>query len=257
MTFKQWLESSNIFGFDEEPKEEPLYGELDNKPLKAFDTELMIEYLTKKKLGKFDPSTRFMNEIQWGHQFGAIKLEVDSRMTFYVKKLAFDLEGNRRWITKKSFQLNRTGYGGHEDSVAQEIFGEIKSCFETMTEGPSKDYHLEPLVKNIAQKLVKVKQPKFIYEGIKRINDDCYQIIFGVGGQGVEAPNHRRVEQNVTEVSFDNGQGTIRTTNYNIESPVGGPHEWKVMPTNVDLYFFPSQDRDEISETIAVRFKYY
>ena len=45
--------------------------------------------------------------------------------------------------------------------------------------------------------------------------------------------------------------------NYNIESPVGGPHEWKIMPSDFDEYFFPSQDRDEISEPLVVHMKYY
>lgn len=255
-TFKQWLEGSDIFGFESKNKE-VLQTDLDNKPMKSFDTELMMEYLAKKKLGKYDASPNFINEIQWGKQFGAVKLEVDSRMTFYIKKMSFDLEGNRRWITKKTYQLNRNGFGGYEDSVAQEIFGEIKSVFRSGTEGPTKDYKLEPLVTNISSKLKRVAQSKFMYEGIKRLNDDCYQIVFSVGNHGLEAPGHRRIEQNVTEVSYDRSLGTIKATNYNIESPTGGPREWKVMPSNVELFFFPSQDRDEISETLAVRFKYY
>lgn len=256
LTFKQWLETAD-FGFESKTKDEPLHNELDNKPIKGFDTELMMEYLSKKKLGKYDPYVRFINEIQWGGKFGAVKLEVDSRMTFYIKKMGFDLEGSRRWITKKTFQLNRNGYGGHEDSVAQEIYGEIKRVFTSGTEGPKNEYKLEPLVLNISNKLKKVAQPKFVFEGIKRLSDDCYQVVFSIANHGVEAPNHRRVEQNVTEVSYDKARGTIKATNYNIESPTGGPREWKVMPSNVELFFFPTQDRDEISENLAVRFKYY
>jgi hypothetical protein len=58
-------------------------------------------------------------------------------------------------------------------------------------------------------------------------------------------------------VTYDREAGTIRVTNYNIKSPVGKRHSWKIYPNDLDLYFFPSQDRDEISETVAVHMKYY
>ena len=72
----------------------------------------------------------------------------------------------------------------------------------------------------------------------------------------MESAGQYRVEQNQTLISYDRKAGTIRLTNYNVESPVAA-HTWSIGLNDLDLYFFPSQDRDEISETIAVHMKYY
>ena len=85
----------------------------------------------------------------------------------------------------------------------------------------------------------------------------AYIIAFGVRGQGLEARSQQRVEQNQTLVAYDQEQGTIRITNYNLQSPTGRGHEFKINQNDLDLYFFPSQDKDEISETIAVHMRYY
>jgi hypothetical protein len=79
----------------------------------------------------------------------------------------------------------------------------------------------------------------------------------GLRGQGVEAPGHIKVEQVDTQISFDKENGTIRVTNYKVGSHTGRSRDWQIKPSDLDLYFFPTQDPDEISEAIAVHMKYY
>lgn len=255
--FKTWLEATDIFGFDRKKDAPEKDDVLDNKPTNVFDVEEMMSYLSKKKVGINSPRINFMNEIQWGTRSGAIKVEVNPNLTFHIKKLGFDLNGNARWVSKKMFQLNRKGFGGYEDSVANEIYDHVKDTSTGGLEAPNKKFEgLQDLVHHMARKMRHVAKDIFLWNGIKRVNENNYLIVFNVRGQGVQARDQKRVEENITQVSFDESDGCIHVTNYKVASSLG-QHEWKVMPSDLDLYFFPSQDRDEISETVAVHIKYY
>ena len=65
------------------------------------------------------------------------------------------------------------------------------------------------------------------------------------------------VPYDATYLLYDRQQGTIRVFNQNLLSKVGGPHEFTINQPSFEHYFFPTQDRDEIAETIAVFMKYY
>lgn len=255
LTFKKFVEATDIFGFDAPRKEDH---KKDDGPINQFNIELMMDILSKKKIGNFKPEMPFINEIRWGDTPGAVKLDIDTGYTFYVKKLGVDKQGVRRWASKQMFQLNRQGYGGLEDMVAQEIHDHLIRAYESALDSPVSDYDdLENLTLRIYDKAKKVAKSIFIPEGIRKLNDNAYIIKMGVGGQGVEAPGHKRVEQNQLLVSYDPTAGTIRINNYNIESAVGGPHSWEIQPSDLDIYCFPTQSRDEISELCAVHYKYY
>ncbi len=257
LSFKTYFEATDIFGFSKnEPSEDEK--ELPSGPIEGFDIELMMNLLSRKKIGQQTPTMPFISEIRWGQMPGAIKLEVDTGYTFYIKKLAVDKVGSPRWVTKRMFQLNRRGYGGLEDKVAQEVFEHLENYYESNIEAPVEDYkELDVLVKDIYDKVKKTSKAIFLPEGIHKLHDDAYIIKFGVRGHGLEAPGNTRVEQNQTMISYDREAGTIRICNYNLESPVGGAHEFAPGVLDLDLYFMPTQERDEISETIALHMKYY
>jgi hypothetical protein len=258
LSFKKWLEVSDIFGFERDKRAEHPDDFLLTRPIERFDVEEMMELLARKSLGTMKAEITFPNVIQWGNQPGCVKLEVDPGYRFYVKKLGIDKEGNHRWVTKKMFQLNRNGFGGYEDSVAQEVFEQLESAAKSMIEAPPEDYKdLSNLAERIYTKMKRSAKEIFFPEGIKKLHDDCYVIKFGVRGQGLEARNQQRVEQNQTMITYDRHQGTIRVINYNLLSNTGGPHEFRIPPSDFECYFFPSQDRDEISEVVATRMRYY
>lgn len=256
--FKRFFEGTDIFGFDHDrAKDEPDDNML-SRPIRQFDLEVMMEILARKDINGTEPYMPFMNEIRWGNHPGAIKLEVDTGYTFYIKKLATDRQGNPRWVAKRVFQLNRQGYGGLEDAVAHEVYEHLKNYSDSMIEAPVEEYKdLENLVQHIYNKVKRTSKNIFIPEGIKKISEHVYIIKLGVRGHGVQEMDQMRTEQNQTMVSYDPAQGTIRITNYNLSSPVGGPHDWQIGVNDFDLYFFPTQDRDEISETVSVHLKYY
>jgi hypothetical protein len=73
INFRRWFEATDIFGFDKDDEKEENPNK-DNEIFSMFNTETMIEYLSKRKLGINPATVNFMNEIQWGNQVGAIKL---------------------------------------------------------------------------------------------------------------------------------------------------------------------------------------
>lgn len=258
LNFKRFFEATDIFGFDDRRSIDLPDDNMLHRPISQFNLELMMEILSKKTIGNHQPRSMFVNEIRWGDQPGAVKLDVDPGYTFYVRKLSKDKQGNHRWASKKMFQLNRQGYGGLEDMVADEIHNELKKVHDGPLDSPINDYDdLENLTQQIYNKAKKVMKSIFIPEGIRKLSDNAYVIKMGVRGAGVESTSQTRVEQNQTMITYDPECGTIRISNYNIESPTGGPHEWRLGQQDLDVYCFPSQGRDEISELVAVHYKYY
>lgn len=260
MQFKAFLETADIFGFNaKRTPPEVAADDLLGRPINMFNIELMMDILSRKRLGLVEPHTDYVTEMIWGKEVGAVKLEVDTGYTMYVKKLGFDKIGNPVWAAKTMLQLNRQGFGGLEDAVAQELY----ECVEKAHHAPSvnvKDFSerdLENLVIHSMNKLKRTARNIFIYEGIRKVEDDNYLIKMGVRGQGVEAPDHHRIEENLTQFHYDKETGIIHIMNYNVASPTGGAHSWALHPRDLDLYFFPSQDREEISECLAVHMKYY
>jgi len=259
LRFKNWFEATDIFGFQDSREKEDISDGLLSRPIQGFNVTLMMDFLANKRVGLFNAHAPFSNEMRWGSEPGSsVKLEVDTGLTFYIKKLATDLEGEQRWVTKKMFQLNRQGYGGHEDSVAGEIHEYLQSTLDEPMDSGNRDYNdLENLVLHLANKIRRTAKEIFLYDGVKKLDENNYLIVLTVRGQGVEAPDQQRVEQNLTQITYDREGGSIRVQNYNVESPVGGSRSWSLSPKDVDLYFLPSQSREEISEVVAVHFKYY
>lgn len=256
--FKKFVEATDIFGFTKKEKSSEADQRFFEKPISQFNLETMMDILSTKSIGNIQSRNSFVNEIQWGNEPGAVKLFIDPGYTFYVKKLGKDKQGNNRWLSKKMFQLNRQGYGGLEDLVADEIHNELAKIYEGPLDSPISDYsELENLAQKIYSKAKKVMKNIFIPEGVRKLSDNAYLIKMGVRGHGLEGISQSRVEQNQTLISYDPNCGTIKINNYNIESPVGGPHKWALTPSDLELYCFPSQGNDEISELVAVHYKYY
>ena len=260
MNFRTFFEATDIFGFDAQRATDERDDNMLSRPISQFDLELMMDLLSRKTIGLQEAVVPFVCEIHWGNQPGSMKLEVDTGYTFHIKRLGVDKQGSHRWVTKRMFQLNRQGYGGMEDAVAQEIYNHLVRYSEGLIDSPKEGYgneDLENLAVHVYNKIKRTAKNVFIPMGIKKLQEYAYILSFEIRGHGVESPDHERVENNQTMLSYDPEQGTIRVTNYNITSRVGGPHSWTLNPILLDLYFFPTQDREEISECLAVHYKYY
>jgi hypothetical protein len=257
MKFKNWLENTDIFGFEKDITKQKDQ-KLSDTPIKRFDLEKMMECLAERNLNGKIAKSLFINQIQWGEGVGAVKIWSGTGLQIGIERLGINLESRPVWVMKKFFQVNRAGYGGHEDKVAKELFEYIESIDRQPIDSPKKEYNdLEKLVVNTANKLRRSANDIFIYEGIKKVSPNNYIIKMELRGHGVERRHQQRVIQNVTDMSYNPQTGVIRLINANVENHVGGSVDWTIMPSDMDWNFFPTQSGDEIADTITTNIKWY
>lgn len=256
--FKNWLEHADIFGFTDRKLAEPKNQDFLEKPIRGFNTEIMMDILSEKSIGLFNPNSFFMNEMQWGEDVGSVKLSIDTGFTFYVKRLIPDLEGTPVWVTKKMLQLNRQGYGSYEDSVAGEIHDHLREAFDSPLDTPKAEFHdLENLTNAITRKIKRVCNSAFVYERVQKTDVNNYLIICNIKAGGVGLPGQSRGEKNITHINFKEETGIISVMNYNVESQVGRNRSWLLSPLDLELKFCPTQSFEEIAECVGVHYKFY
>jgi hypothetical protein len=256
--FKTYMETLANYGVDRRIKDrnEEQRPEKEN-PINFFDLEYMRDMLCERMLGEMHPFSRFVNEVQWGDGPGALRFNIDPKTGVYIERLGVDLSGEKRWCTKKYFQINRHGYGGFEEVVTQELFDHLQEIYKDPMDSPSADYRdLKMLVINMAERLRKEARPLFLFDRIAKMDENRYLICFNVRGQGVQAPGQTRIEKNVTDVNYYPNEGYIRVINYNYESPLG-EHKWEVSGPDMNLFYFPTQSRDEIIDPVATNLRFY
>jgi|TARA_Y100000034_G_scaffold136971_1_gene217767 hypothetical protein len=270
MDFKNWLLNEyeqrwkDVFGFEGEKmtpevqRRSAFHTRIDpNKPIHLLDLEHITKRLGSFKIEGKEAKSRFVNIVEWGEGEGALRVFVMPDLHVEISRLGHDLEGTPTWIAKKLFLINRGGYGGNEEFIAQELKQQLKLVHKSEPDSPAKDYKgLEDLVVSMTNEIRKSGRTIFLFDHIRKVNEHQYIIKLNLRGQGVEAPDHQRVIQNETLVSFDPETGKIRATNRNIETPVG-KWRWEIMPSDKDQYFFPSQPVDEITKLIATSMRWY
>lgn len=258
LAFRNFVEALADFGVDR-PTHHPEAGKRPEKenPIDTFDIERMRDMMVERELGELLPVSRFVNEVVWGGGPGSIKMWVDPKTGVYIDRLGTDLEGVSRWYTKKYVQINRHGYGGFEETVANEIFDFLEAVQRQQIDSPKRDYtELKSLTLTLAERLRREARPIFVFDGVRQMNENRYLILFNVRGHGLQAPGQVRVEKNVTDVNFYPGGGYIRVINNNYQSPLG-EHKWEVGGPDLDCVFFPTQDREEIVSPVVTNLRFY
>jgi hypothetical protein len=252
-SYKDWLinEKDDSFGFDtfkEKPKDE-----IDTEaPINTVDIEFISEYLGQHVVGSKRPVVKFVNEVVWGDQTGAIKVTISPCLSVIFFKKINDLEGSPAWITKKVFQINQAGYGGYEEALASEILEEIQMINDVPLDSTQKGFKdLRRVVDGLAEHIrTTAKQDVFIFQRVRQFDENTYCIVLAVRGGGGEEEGQQRVIENQTWISYNDKSGLIRVSNYNVGSQVT-KSEWKVKPLDLDMYFVPTQSIKEMSTAIG------
>lgn len=259
MNFTTWFnESKDIFGFEKKrlpkPEKDP-----DDKPIKSFNTEYLSNYLSHHSINGKKPQVKFINRIYWGEGTGSLRTKVNVKFNVVLEKLNYDLQGTHVWYAKKAYQINRDEFSDKEEQVGDKIIEQLKKIDFEKIDSPKTEYKdFRNLVTRITQKMQKSAPEIFYYLSTRKVDDYQYIIRFGVRGHGlVDVTSGMRIEENQTNVVFYPERGMIRVTNYNINSPVGGPHSWELSPVDMDLNFFPTQRKEEVAEVIATSFRWY
>lgn len=266
--FSQWIETKkpfvirsfneweDIFGFDKKIELKPRSPK-DINPIDGFDIERIIGILGSHNVGPLEPEIHFVNEVTWGRDSEALRVLINNWQNVIIEKRVTDLTGKHTWVAKKVYQLNHEQCGGKEDSVAAEILEEVERVYKRPKDSAAHALkEFVNIVTTVAQKIQRNADDIFIFQGIRKINENNYIIRLGLRGAGVQRRGQKRVEENHTQIVFDPETGLIRLTNYNIESPLG-EHKWAVTQTDLDWHFAPTQSRDEIAETISTVLRWY
>lgn len=256
--FKKWIltEKADIFGFDKQ-RQKSEKGFVSMGAM-GFKPEMIMDELARVSLGIKKPVHDWCSKVQWGTDTGSLKVEIGTfgSLKINVERKINDLEGNEIWLCKRVIAVNKTKFGNEQDVVAS-IHDTLKEVDGEMINMPIKDFdRLENLVVSLATQM-KIKAPRFFMtEGIKKVNKNHYLIHWAMNGLGAEAPTARRVEQFDVHIQFIPETGIIRSWGCDISSPMR-QHLWQIQPSEWNLYFAPTQPKQEIIESIVRAFEAY
>lgn len=263
--FKKWLleEKKDAFGFELKSQQDrrtdakPLTN--GNKPIIQINFEQIMEFLSKYKVGTKEPSVKFVNEIHWGRDPGALRAFFNNNRNLVIDRKGINLYGEPIWITKEVYQLNPSGVGGFEEIIAAEVINRVEKVDALPLDSPKREFNeMGKLVKELSSIIMEYARPMFYYQGIKKIDDFNYIIRLGVkGGVADTNPDVSRVLENQTYVSFNRGSGTIHLSNYNIECDIGRNTAFDIQPPDMEFWFFPTQDFAEMIRPMAINMHYY
>jgi len=261
MNFKNWLLKEDIFGFEKISKIKVLK-QPEELPITPLNIEVAVETLLKMPFKDQMPFSRFVNEIQWGNQNGAIRMVVSPLGSFksIIRGLQTNLEGNDTWICKKIIpyhDLVQANIQNNKD-LAYKLFEKIEEI--NQLESAIGDYsNLESLVVKLVHECQKpnILPEIFIFRGVKEIkHNENYIIYFECKGQGVETPGSSRLENFQINMNYNPKTGLIRSYGHDVQSPKKG-HVWYLQPSEWDEYFSPAQPIQEITNAICAALSTY
>jgi hypothetical protein len=262
--FKYWIIKEDLFGFDDETLHKRIVQKMrrpDEKPIHHFAVNNMMDRLADNKVGDHQGFQKFVGECQWGNRAGAIKVELGMQYTVYIERLLHDLEGSPVWVTKKIFKINVDEFNRYEDAVADAIFEEVLKIYKEGLDGPVRKYEsLSDLVEEVVDKAKVYGGDYFFYERTKKVNDHNYIVVFGAlgGGTGIlqAARSEGRINQYIIDISFSPKTGLLHVIETTVQSGDEGT-SWALQPAFFEGWYAPTQDTNQIVESIVVSMKYF
>lgn len=264
MKFRLFIEEfKDIFGFDAEfkAKQEGQKKYIDEKPIRPFNSNGMLEHLARTKVGVHDGFQDFSNTVQWGTGPGAIRVRLGSQYTVYIERRCDDLEGRKTWLTKKVFKINTDEYKTYFESVGDAIGDEVQKVSRTPLDGPKKEYHdVEGLAHDIADEMNNYANTSFEFERVRKVTDHNSLVVYVVKGGGVGAlqtpASQARINQIIVDVNFREDTGLLRIMNTAVVTGDEG-YSWHLMPSFFTGEYAPTQSNKEIAETVVTAMKWF
>lgn len=261
-TFRQWLESRDIFGFEGKREEKPR--EVDEDPIVPMNAEVIIETMLGTDIEGRKAFSDYPDQVQWGREPGAMQMVISPLGSFksIVRRLQVNLKGENVWVCKKIIPYKDIMHSNirFDEAFAMDLFEQIEKISHGEIEAPVSGYGgLESLTLKVANRcIMKDVMPEiFVFRGVRAIKkNENYVIFFEPRGQGVEAPGSARVEQFMIDMSYDGKTGMVRSFGHDVQSPTKG-HVWCPQPSEWDEYFSPTQDKNEIADAISSAFGTY
>lgn len=275
-TFREWLAKSpeDLFGID--PDANVSKEELRKRRAENYDkpggtlspTLLMSELMKMGPVNNKAPQRIWNDVVGYGdhEQPGALTATMTpaGSIRLNLRKLAVDLEGNHVWALKKVIplvdQIDQKDRGDiAEHGLAYQYHSEIAKIDSSTIDAPKNDYKdMETLSLKVAAMSRRSHPSVMHYAGLRKHNEEHYQIYFQYRGhgQGGDTPGQSRLEQFDINMAYYPKRGVIRCWGGEVQSPKSG-HRWKLMPSEWDEYFMPSQPMEEIANAIIESFTAY
>jgi hypothetical protein len=261
-SFKTFVETKDIFGFERDHGLLVVNKVVDEKPIEPLDYGIIVNELCKMPVGGKQAKRLWNDAVSWGTGDTGTLAVVVSPLGSYkavIRRKIYDLVGEAQWICKKIMPYIDTdkGVGPSELEWVQHLHEQLVISDGQLVEMPSRDWAgLEKLVIELACRIRAEAPPIFVYEGISQVDPTNYIIFMSLRGQGVEAPGQRRINEFHVNVSYKPLTGLIRCFGNEISSPVKG-HTWEPQPSEWDEIFAPAQPRKEIEEAILSALSVY
>jgi len=265
-SFKRWFlrEGKDIFGFERLRLEADPPETVEDKPIKPINSDLVMEFMMRSKIGGVEPVLEFSNQIKWGDDPGSMMMVISPLGSYksIVRRLQLDLEGREVWTCQRIFLYKDLANASEQfdDKLANYIFEHIEKIHGDEIKAPSHDYDgLKRLILKTARTCSRkdVLPDLLLYRGIKEVEENRrYIIFFECRGQGVETPGSSRLEQFAITMSYNPSTGMIRSFGNDIQSPTKG-HKWYPQPSEWDEYFSSGKKDSDIVDCVAAAFSSY
>jgi hypothetical protein len=269
MRFKFFTEGKlDIHGFEDlaaKKEQEDGPPEDDELPIRSFNVQWMMDVLSRQKIGgRIRASEGFLDHVIWGEKRqGAIRVHLTPNIEVFIERGITDKEGAFTWVLKAVFKPKLQEYAGKEEIVAREIFEHVEKLYNTPVDSASDDYDmLLHLTKRMANRIRTHAPLIYDYQDVKEVNQNYYIIYFSIRNAGVgklvgRGPDSGRLSPEVTiDVNFNKERGLLHIIMATV-SAGGKASGWEVDLPYLDSWFAPSQNRDEIIETVLTALKYY
>ena len=255
-----------LFGFDNKNTKKLFNNKkIDNKPIKPFEINQLIEKLLK--LGTINnkhPNLALDNQIIYGNDVGAFSVNITSPGPYRIniRRQLFDLSGEKIWILYKVFVLSdkdrkKNNYEINIDEYVEKIYQYLKQIDDNGLEAPTNNFDdFKYLAIKLINKL-KSNTPKiFSYLGIKKNSKNYYEVHFEYAGSGIGISTGYRGENFSIHIVYYPNRGLIRCFNQKVISSVA-KRNYIIYPSDWDEYFVPTQSENLIIENIKDIFKNY
>jgi len=253
------------WGFEEieARKEKPEKPQDDDKPIRSFNVQWMMDVLSRKKInGRIKATDAFLDHVTWGDMDGAIRVRLTPNIEVMIERRTTDLEGAKTWVLKRFFKPKLEEYAGKEEEVSKEVFEEVEGLYKEAIDSASENYgNLLSLSKRMADRIRTHAPLIYDYQDTKEVNKDYYVIYFSIRNAGVgklvSRSQRGSLSPEVTiDVNFNREKGLIRviisTVSYGAEG-----QGWEVDVPLLDSFYAPSQNKDEIIDTVLAAIRYY
>lgn len=270
MNFRLFTENrfKDVFGFDdiaarkeEEQKQKP---QDEDKPIRAFNVQWMMDVLARKKLGgRVKATEAFLDHVTWGEREGAVRVRLTPNIEVQLERRITDKEGATVWVLKRLFKPKLEEFAGKEEIVANEVFEEVEEVWQEAIPSAADEYkNLLHLSKRMTDRIRSHAPDLYDYQDTTQINKDYYILYFAIRNAGVgklvsRSPSGGRFSPEVTvDVNFNREKGLLHI----IVSTVsfgGEGSGWEVDLPWLDSWYAPSQKQDEIIDTVLTSIKYY